>query len=476
MDHSTENDTTSDEATPFISHEPSNSRKKHPSKLQLAILFLIQSCENITSIYPFVNQLVRSTGITGGDERRTGYYVGFMESLFFLAEGSTSVLWQIASERLGRRPLLLLAPLGLGLTMISFGLSDSFSGLVIARTLQGMFNGDVGVTKTALADLTDSANRAEIMALVPVFLSIGGTVGPFIGGVFSEPVRTWPNTLGKIILFQERPYLLPCLISGIMCLAVFIHAFFELDETHPLFKKRKGVLHLTTNGVQNIRVGPRIFRARSRRASISKLLTRDVVLVLVISSFYTICMISVKSLQALIWSTSIENGGLGFGALAIGNINTAAGILHALLLFLLLGKLMRHLRSKNAMLTYFILSFLSLLLYPVQIYCAQHAKGVGIEVWLVIVLQLFCMSFRSVGYAALLIFSVEVSPNPAAIGIVQGLVQATGVGMKSIGPALASSLFAYTIETNAWGGSMVYVVLSAIHLGAIGAALTLPVV
>lgn len=52
-------------------------------KLQLFILLYIQLAEPITStvIYPFVNQLVRKTGITGGDEDKTGYFAGLIVSI-----------------------------------------------------------------------------------------------------------------------------------------------------------------------------------------------------------------------------------------------------------------------------------------------------------------------------------------------------------------------------------------------------------
>ena len=51
-------------------------------KLQLSILLYIQLAEPITStvIYPFVNQLVRETGVTGGDDRKTGYFAGLIVS------------------------------------------------------------------------------------------------------------------------------------------------------------------------------------------------------------------------------------------------------------------------------------------------------------------------------------------------------------------------------------------------------------
>jgi hypothetical protein len=49
-------------------------------KLQMFILFLIQISEPIAGlvIYPFINQFVRETGITQGDERKTGYYAGII--------------------------------------------------------------------------------------------------------------------------------------------------------------------------------------------------------------------------------------------------------------------------------------------------------------------------------------------------------------------------------------------------------------
>ncbi|KAG5653634.1 hypothetical protein H0H81_011736 [Sphagnurus paluster] len=61
-------------------HESSLSKRTPLPKFQLFIVFLIQLAEPITGtvIYPFVNQFVRDTGITQGDERKTGYYAGIL--------------------------------------------------------------------------------------------------------------------------------------------------------------------------------------------------------------------------------------------------------------------------------------------------------------------------------------------------------------------------------------------------------------
>lgn len=62
--------------------------RKGPSpvpRLQILAITLIQVSEPITAtvIYPFINQFVRNTGITQGDERKTGYYAGMIVSQLY---------------------------------------------------------------------------------------------------------------------------------------------------------------------------------------------------------------------------------------------------------------------------------------------------------------------------------------------------------------------------------------------------------
>ena len=72
-----------------ISRDDANERTAIPkpertplSKIPLFIICLIQSSEAITAtvIYPFINKFVRDTGVTGGDERKTGYFAGVIVS------------------------------------------------------------------------------------------------------------------------------------------------------------------------------------------------------------------------------------------------------------------------------------------------------------------------------------------------------------------------------------------------------------
>jgi hypothetical protein len=61
--------------------------------------------------------------------------------------------------------------------MLCFGLSRSFSALVVRRSLVGLLNGNVGVLKSMMSEITDDTNAAQGFAFVPVVWSTGSTIG-----------------------------------------------------------------------------------------------------------------------------------------------------------------------------------------------------------------------------------------------------------------------------------------------------------
>ena len=80
----------------------------------------------------------------------------FQESVFFIAEAMTVVFWGMASDRFGRRPILILGPLGLSIVMLGFGISTQFWSLVMFRCFQGVFNGNIGLS---LSDLINGSSH-----------------------------------------------------------------------------------------------------------------------------------------------------------------------------------------------------------------------------------------------------------------------------------------------------------------------------
>ena len=113
-----------------------------PAKTML-ILCIVILCEPLSMmlIFPFLIFLLEDFGIA---ERDIGYYSGFIASSFSLAQLLTSAGWGALSDRIGRRPVLLMGLFGNAITMISFGLSKSLVWCLISRFCCGMLNGNIG--------------------------------------------------------------------------------------------------------------------------------------------------------------------------------------------------------------------------------------------------------------------------------------------------------------------------------------------
>ncbi|KAF4614265.1 hypothetical protein D9613_008002 [Agrocybe pediades] len=182
------------EQTPLLSAHG----KAHPTplpRLQFAIVLFLQLAEPLTSnvIFPFAPQMVRDMGITHGRESQVGHYVGLLQSIFFVAEGCTVLFWSRLSDGIGRRLVIMTGLLGLSLSMFAFGLSKTFTGLVISRSLSGALNGNVGVMKSMVAEMTDDSNISTAYAYMPLAWNTGGTLGPMIGGWLYNPAKRFPN-------------------------------------------------------------------------------------------------------------------------------------------------------------------------------------------------------------------------------------------------------------------------------------------
>ncbi|KAF8639419.1 hypothetical protein AX17_001509 [Amanita inopinata Kibby_2008] len=200
---SNEENRTIDEETALLSGTRRESKRTPLPKLQLSAVLILLLCEPITalSIYPYINQLIGELDITGGDKRKVGYYAGIIESLFFAAQATTILQWGRASDSIGRKPVLILGLVGNVLSVLCFGLSRTFWGLVLSRCLCGLLNGNIGVMKSMIGEMTDATNRAEGFALIPIVWAIGATAGPMMGDsgksipTSSPPLSLQPSPL-----------------------------------------------------------------------------------------------------------------------------------------------------------------------------------------------------------------------------------------------------------------------------------------
>ncbi|KAJ7352343.1 major facilitator superfamily domain-containing protein [Mycena albidolilacea] len=449
-------------------------------KFQVFIILLIQFAEPITAlvIYPFVVQLVRDTGVTGGEETKTGFYAGILESAFFLAESLTVFQFGRLSDIYGRRPVLLLGPLGLAISMLGFGLSKTFWTLFLFRCIQGACNGNIGVTKTVINDIAHPTNIADIFSLGPLVWCVAATLAPLIGGLLSNPAAKWPNTFGKIQILRDHPYFLPCAIAGSIAFMAFAIAFVGLKESSRsiLARRRKSakvpaetdpLLSTATqeDAPHETEDGPPPMR---------DLLIRPVLIALTTHGLLHFCNMSNDALVPLFFATPISLGGLGLKPSAIGLILSISGISNAVVQALFGGRIIRRFGPRRVFIAGFCGLAVEFAMYPLIRCLAQRAGRVDAVVGIALASQLSCTFVIYFSFASTGLFIMDAAPSRASLGSVNGLSQMVGTVLRSLAPSFASSLFALSAEHNLVGGNLVYIVLVFAALGAARCAALLP--
>ena len=91
--------------------------------------------------------------------------------------------WGRLSDRIGRRPVILIGLAGSALGYGLFAVAPSFLVLLLSRAVTGMTSTTFGVAQAALADVTTPERRARAMGLLGAAFGVGFTVGPAIGGI-----------------------------------------------------------------------------------------------------------------------------------------------------------------------------------------------------------------------------------------------------------------------------------------------------
>ncbi|KAI9452887.1 MFS general substrate transporter [Lactarius psammicola] len=469
---------TPDEETPLL-HDRNAPRKETPLPItQIVVLLLLQLSEPITSlsINPYINQLISELPVVGGDERKVGYYAGLIVSLYFAAEAVTVLQWSRLSDYIGRKPVLLCGLLGTVVSSVLFGLSRSFSALVFSRCLHGMLNGNIGVMKSMMAELTDETNMARGFSLIPVTWAIGGTIGPFIGGVLSRPQDHWPNVFSHPF-WGEYPYFLPCLVTAAYALLSFVLAAIFLKETvncDPIMKPSTEVNSgLSRVGAGEILDGP--VKDTEKPLPLRALLTRPVVVSVANYGMIGLLEMTAGALIPLIWSTSVEFGGLGMSPASIGLCMAGYGFMNGVFQFIAFPRIVGRIGPRRIFIASIFCFLPVYIMFPFENLALRHSsRGANVVAGLLIILQLSAIGLSDMGFSAVFMYIVSAAPNKRSLGATNGVAQTMVSIQRTVGPAAAASLFAFSLDRNILGGNFAYVVLLAVVWVGLGVAVQLP--
>jgi len=158
----------------------------------------------------------------------SGLLIGIVVATDSLLSFLLAPRWGRLSDRIGRRPVILIGLFGSVAGYLAFGLAGSLAILLLARVISGSIGATVNVAQAALADITRPEERARAMGLVGAAFGLAFTVGPALGGIASR--------------WGERA---PGLLAAAICLTNLIVAAVTLQESRTRSEQAWGAITIT---------------------------------------------------------------------------------------------------------------------------------------------------------------------------------------------------------------------------------------
>lgn len=322
--------------------------------------------------------------------------IGFLVAVFSLMQFFFAPVWGRISDRIGRKPVLLIGLLGTITGYILMGLAQTIVLLFVARFISGIAGANISAAQAYLADISTPENRAKAMGLLGAAFGLGFVFGPALGG--------WAGAVFN--------YAAPMYIAAALASVNAIFVFFCLPES----------LKLSTSAARREKIFPHLFDHVQRTVYLRAICGYF----LVIIGFSMMTMIF-----ALLLLTRFD-----LDVLHTGYILGGIGILGVIIQGGLIGRLTRRfgearLAFAGALIMAFGLGGLALCRNITELLIASAATGIGNS--------LLMPTLSSI---------VSRSAAPEWQGRALGVMQSCSSLARCIGPLLAGGI---SLLTQGWG-------------------------
>ena len=185
-------------------------------KTSLLVLFLTVFVDLIGfgMVIPFLPFYAREYGASG-------VVVGAVVGIYSIMQFFFAPVWGRLSDRVGRRPVLLISLTASFLGYLLFAFARSLPVLFAARIIAGAGGGNIGIAQAYITDVTTDKERARGMGLIGAAFGIGFIIGPPLSGFLSS--------VGTRMHFHGN--LLPGLAAATLSLTALSIAVFVLGES-----------------------------------------------------------------------------------------------------------------------------------------------------------------------------------------------------------------------------------------------------
>ena len=209
--------------------------RKIPGKLFALMATAFIDMVGLLMIIPLLPFYVKTFGGAGvqflGFHFGIGIISGFIVAAFTVAQLLSAPMWGRFSDRVGRRPTLLIALGASAAAYLIFGFAHSLLLLFLSRIVQGAGGGTVGVIQAYVADSTAPQDRARALGWLSATTNLGVALGPVLG--------SFAITLGKRDLMPgsatlQMGHAAPGIIAAALCLINMAFVARYLSESRDL--------------------------------------------------------------------------------------------------------------------------------------------------------------------------------------------------------------------------------------------------
>jgi DHA1 family tetracycline resistance protein-like MFS transporter len=118
----------------------------------------------------------------GGSATRAAVWLGIFGTVFALMQFLFSPVQGVISDRVGRRPVILLSNVGLGLDYLVMALAPTIGWLFVGRLISGITAASITTAMAYISDIVLPEKRAGAFGLIGAAFGLGFVVGPALGG------------------------------------------------------------------------------------------------------------------------------------------------------------------------------------------------------------------------------------------------------------------------------------------------------
>lgn len=221
--------------------------RKIPAKLFTLMATAFVDMVGLLMIIPLLPFYVKTLGGSGieilGMHFGIGIITGFIIAAFTVAQLLSAPMWGHFSDRVGRRPTLLIALGASAIAYLIFGFAHSLLLLFLSRIVQGAGGGTVGVIQAYVADSTAPEDRARALGWLSATTNLGVALGPVLG--------SFAITLGKRDLLPgqgtlQMGHAAPGIMAAALCLLNIAFVARYLKESRDFSEPATGEVRRTS--------------------------------------------------------------------------------------------------------------------------------------------------------------------------------------------------------------------------------------